>query len=118
MGGFYFALKNHYFCDGKKGNETRLKERLAKSVPEYPESSKYTLESSCGGIDGTPSASIKFITNDDSNEVLDFYQAYIERKGGKFTRSEISLESDGFYVSYYTRVDRNPYVWWDITLEF
>ena len=103
MVSFYFISKNHYFCDSERGDQTRAKEKEAKSLPKYPNAQRYTVESSCGGIDGSPNAAIKFYTTDSETEVRAFY----------------SNQNGKLYVSYDPRENRaDGYKWWNVDIGF
>ena len=98
IGGFTYLSKNHYLCGGNTGELTRTKEKQAKASPRYPNAQRYTIEASCGGIDGTPHASIKLLTNDEKNKVENFYQNH--------------------YVNYDERKDRDQFKWWNVEIDF
>lgn len=96
--GYTYLSNNHYFCGDVAGESTRQKEKQAKSLPKYPNAQRYTIESSCGGLDGLPQASIKFITTDEKNKVESFYTDK--------------------YVNYDERKDRDSFKWWNVEIDF
>lgn len=89
MAVFYFLSKNHYFCDSGRVYQTRAKEKEAKSFTRYPNATRYGIESSCGGIDGTPNAAIQFYTSDSEGKVFDFYENFFTSKGQQIVSREI-----------------------------
>lgn len=120
MAGFYFLSKNHYFCDSGKADQTRVKEKKAESFTKYPNTTKYEIESSCGGIDGTPNATIQFYTADGEEKVFDFYEDLFANKGQKIvSRENNMLCTNNLCVTYDPRQNGiEGYKWWNVDIRF
>ena len=56
---------------------------VARSIPRYPNASRWKASANSGFPDGRPSGTVNFLTNDIPQSVYDFYQTELPKSGWK-----------------------------------
>ncbi|MFZ5366409.1 MAG: hypothetical protein ACOZBZ_03935 [Patescibacteria group bacterium] len=66
---------------------------VASSIPRYPGASSYKIEASSGFPDGIPGASIRFETKDSAEDVINFYETKLVKKGWNVESKRIDTKT-------------------------